>query len=199
MVFTRSKSKQITVLNALSHMLAIVRDNKYSTRKEEYFLTSNQINYQNYLENVRHNQAVESETGRHNVSTETLGFATLGETQRHNVVGESETYRHNVQGENISWYSASENARHNRTSEAQNASSLAESMRHNVASEDTARYSAEAQKATNWYAATEQARHNVRSENVTEAGNEMNFGGGVLGDIMKTATSIYNYGRRKAK
>lgn len=64
-------------------------------------MTSNQIAYNEHLENVRHNKAVEGETQRHNIAYES-------ETNRHNIVSERqgwasifESHRHNVRSENI--------------------------------------------------------------------------------------------------
>lgn len=91
-------------------------------------MTHNQIEFQELKETIRHNQKVESETGRHNVVTEdqgwssiqetkrhnlvnealgygnlALGYDTLSETKRHNIVGETETHRHNVVTEDQGW------------------------------------------------------------------------------------------------
>lgn len=62
-------------------------------------MTSNQIAYNEHLENVRHNKASEHETTRHNVAYET-------ETNRHNVVSERQN-----------WASIFETQRHNRRTE----------------------------------------------------------------------------------
>lgn len=62
-------------------------------------MTSNQIAYNEHLENARHNKAVENET------------------KRHNVVYEGEINRHNVITERQNWASIFETQRHNRRSE----------------------------------------------------------------------------------
>lgn len=84
-------------------------------------MTANQINYQKLKEDRRHNLATESETGRHNVQQEAIGFATVGESRRHNQAAEA-----------INWYTQdwmSTNA----------ANQLAESARHNVEGESLKR------------------------------------------------------------
>lgn len=80
-------------------------------------MTHNQIEFQGLKETIRHNQAVERETGRHNVVTEDQGWSGLQETKRHNLVNEdigyqnitlgyanlNETHRHNVVTEDQGW------------------------------------------------------------------------------------------------
>lgn len=80
-------------------------------------MTANQIAYQNYLENARHNVVGENESRRHNFSTEI-------ETGRHNISTEGETTRHNKKFE-------LETSRHNIATEH-------ETGRHNVATENAA-------------------------------------------------------------
>lgn len=69
-------------------------------------MTHNQIEYQNYKENVRHNKSAEAENYRHNVAGEL-------ETNRHNVAYETETNRHNEVVESQGWETVRENQRHN--------------------------------------------------------------------------------------
>lgn len=73
-------------------------------------MTHNQIEYQNYKENVRHNKSAEEETNRHNVAGEV-------ETKRHNIANETETNRHNVVVESQGWETVRETQRHNIQSE----------------------------------------------------------------------------------
>lgn len=80
-------------------------------------MTANQIAFQNYLENARHNVVGEKESHRHNFSTEV-------ETGRHNISTELETTRHNKVFE-------LETGRHNFVTEK-------ETGRHNVATENAA-------------------------------------------------------------
>lgn len=80
-------------------------------------MTANQIAFQNYLENARHNVVGEQEFHRHNFTTEL-------ETGRHNISTEDETTRHNKKFE-------LETGRHNVATEY-------ETGRHNVATENAA-------------------------------------------------------------
>lgn len=92
-------------------------------------MTRNQIEYQKYLEDKRHNQTVETETNRNNVAGlgETTRYNTLvtSENQKHNRVVEGETGRHNVVTEqqltkqtSINWVAQQETGRHNEAQEA---------------------------------------------------------------------------------
>lgn len=72
-------------------------------------MTANQIRYADLLETQRHNVASEdyynrslSETGRHNVQTEAIGFANVGL----GYANLSELMRHNLVGEDVNWHSA---------------------------------------------------------------------------------------------
>ena len=69
-------------------------------------MTSNQINYLGYAENVRHNKA-----------GELLNKQSLAETRRHNVAYETETSRHNKISESQVWSQIRETYRHNEYSE----------------------------------------------------------------------------------
>lgn len=84
-------------------------------------MTSNQINYWNYVENSRHNKATEYEAHRSNVTTER-------ETQRSNLAREYETSRHNRADESI-------RAEANEITSRYNDRYLNELERHNLASE----------------------------------------------------------------
>lgn len=85
-------------------------------------MTANQIAFQNYLENARHNVVGEKESHRHNFTTEVEtgrhNLSTEAETTRHNTVFELETGRHNVTTEN-------ETSRHNVATENAALSNLA--------------------------------------------------------------------------
>lgn len=73
-------------------------------------MLATQVQYFNVVELRRHNKATESETSRHNVQTEKLGFDTLTETVRHNKAQEqywqdslAESKRHNQVTESQGW------------------------------------------------------------------------------------------------
>lgn len=100
-------------------------------------MTGNQIAYAGLQENIRHNQATESETYRHNVANEQ-------EVLRSNVARETETHRHNVESEKQGWFGLSEDQRHNLATERQNAQMLQETIRHNWSTEGISRISAQA-------------------------------------------------------
>lgn len=80
-------------------------------------MTANQIAYANYVESNRHNLASESETSKHNRTTEDVAYKNWSEVVRHNKVGEGETHRHNVQNELFNIGTLNENIRHNKRSE----------------------------------------------------------------------------------
>ena len=119
MVFTVLKSiLRICRDSARANSFVFVSRRRFA-EKEVLNVTANQINYQKLREDQRHNRAVESETGRHNVQQEAIGFATVGESQRHNQATEAvnwytqnwmkenaanqlaETTRHNIEGESL--------------------------------------------------------------------------------------------------
>lgn len=58
-------------------------------------MTSNQIEFAKHRENQRHNRFTETESKRHNVQEEGIGWGNLGELSRHNRETES-----------INWFSA---------------------------------------------------------------------------------------------
>lgn len=116
-------------------------------------MTTNQIAYENLQEAKRLNTLTTTETKRHNLATEQVGFGTLGETTRHNRMTESidisklgETARHNRASESIDFGKLSESVRTNKANEALRAGELSESNRHNVQVE------------------SETNRHNVQTE-----------------------------------
>lgn len=105
-------------------------------------MTSNQINYWNYVENSRHNQAVETETHRSNVTNER-------ETYRSNRARETETERHNRADEQIRFEA-------NQITSDYNNGYLSEMRRHNQASEENERAKVGAQ-----YYASDTSRANA--------------------------------------
>lgn len=94
-------------------------------------MTNLQIQFQEHLENVRHNKASEGETGRHNLAQESIGWSNVNENVRHNKAVEQfnfdsllESKRHNQQQESINWFSAKSNdtiGRMNAAANSQNA------------------------------------------------------------------------------
>lgn len=92
-------------------------------------MTNNQINYLNYQENSRSNQAKESETQRHNFVTEQetaqhnrlseqVDLGKLAEVHRSNVTAERETQRSNLAREELNRANLRETSRHNLQQEA---------------------------------------------------------------------------------
>lgn len=94
-------------------------------------MTANQINFNNYVETKRHNQATERTQGiqadaaymqaevarsqhqesvRHNLESERVNWWNAQEIARHNVAGEAETQRHNRDTETLNWFSANNDA-----------------------------------------------------------------------------------------
>lgn len=120
------------------------------------------------LATEKHNAAVLAESARHNLETESLGRDTLSETVRHNQAAESETNRHNLSTESIQQYqadtarySALETSRHNLASEV-------ELGRHNLATEAETERSNRAREVENERSnrarEDETNRHNLQSE-----------------------------------
>lgn len=91
-------------------------------------MTANQIAYQKLVEDRRHNRAQESETGRHNIQQEQIGWSDIGEKARHN-----------VQTETVNWYTAE-------TSRGQ----TEEQARHNQATESATEYSNATARGNAW-------------------------------------------------
>lgn len=67
-------------------------------------MTSNQIEFAKHRENQRHNRLTETESKRHNVQEEGIGWGNLGELSRHNRETES-----------INWFSAANLATYQNT------------------------------------------------------------------------------------
>lgn len=134
-------------------------------REEVISMTSNQVAYQNMLEQRRsnvaretetsyHNRNVEGETGRHNLITEGVMQGTLLETSRHNYATENyyasellERHRHNYATELLTGRDISERKRHNIASERNDQgrlmlgySQLGEQRRHSLVSESQMGY-----------------------------------------------------------
>ena len=108
-------------------------------------MTKNQIDYANYKETKRNNEAVLAETNRHNIAGEQFNIANLAETNRHNKAQEglgygnlAETSRHNKAQEHIGYGNLAETSRHNVAGERIDLSKLAETQRHNKATESQA-------------------------------------------------------------
>lgn len=127
-------------------------------------MTTNQIAYENLQEAKRLNTLTTTETKRHNLATEQVGFGTLGETTRHNRMTESidmsklgETARHNRASENIDFGKLSETMRTNKANEVLRAGELSESNRHNVQME------------------SETTRHNVQTERQALANMNLDY------------------------
>lgn len=130
-------------------------------------MTKNQIDYANYKETKRNNEAMLAETNRHNIAGEQFNIASLAETGRHNRAQESigygnlaETSRHNVAGEKIDLSKLAESQRHNQATEIQASAELSEVIRANRARE--ANLAGQLQKDVNSLA--ENVRHNRTSE-----------------------------------
>lgn len=150
-------------------------------------MTTNQIAYENLQEAKRLNTLTTTETKRHNLATEQVGFGTLGETTRHNKMTESidlsklgETARHNRASENIDFGKLSESIRTNKANEALRAGELGESNRHNVQTEsETNRHNVqtETQARRNMYIDydkyAETVRANRSSEEIRRAANRI--------------------------
>lgn len=119
MVFT----EDFKIINGnSSHQLSVDGEfNVQNILERRFEMTSNQINYWNYVENSRHNRAVEIETHRSNVTNER-------ETNRSNLARESETSRHNLADEQI-------RTRANEITSEYNNRYLSELSRHNQATE----------------------------------------------------------------
>lgn len=69
------------------HNLVAEAQNKRNLEIMQYNADTNRMNA---TENIRHNQAVEHETNRHNIVSENQGWAVISETNRHNLVMESQ-------------------------------------------------------------------------------------------------------------
>lgn len=150
-------------------------------------MTTNQIAYENLQEAKRLNTLTTTETKRHNLATEQVGFGTLGETTRHNKMTESidmsklgETARHNRASESIDFGKLSESVRTNKANEALRAGELSESNRHNVQMEsETNRHNVqtETQARRNMYIEydkyAEAVRSNRSSEEIRRAANRI--------------------------
>lgn len=109
-------------------------------------MTSNQIAYQEHLENVRSNMTRERETERDN-------RAKLAETNRSNLVKEKETQRSNLanEAENVRWHkeTSAETKRHNLFGEQLSQSQFEETKRANRVQEAEKERSNRANEASN--------------------------------------------------
>lgn len=137
-------------------------------------MTKNQIDYANYKETKRNNEAMLAEANRHNIAGEQFNLASLAETGRHNKAQESigygnlaETSRHNMAGEQIDLSKLAENQRHNKATESQASAELSETIRANRARE--ANLAGQLQKDIDSLA--ENVRHNKTSELIQNNAN----------------------------
>lgn len=128
-------------------------------------MTHNQIEYYKLQEDIRHNQAGEGETNRHNVETEKYNISTLNESIRHNRVGESETIRHNQAVER-------ETNRTNVANENIKAATLNETIRNNKATLQEATRSHKANEQLQRDTIDESIRHNKETEGESKRHNK---------------------------
>lgn len=124
-------------------------------------MTHNQIEYYKLQEDIRHNQAGEGETNRHNVETEKYNISTLNESIRHNRVGENETVRHNQAVER-------ETNRTNVANEGIKAATLNETIRNNKATLQESTRSHKANEQLQRDTINESIRHNTKTEDVAD-------------------------------
>lgn len=127
-------------------------------------MTHNQIEYYKLQEDIRHNQAGEGETNRHNVETEKYNISTLNESIRHNRVGENETIRHNQAVER-------ETNRTNVANEGIKAATLNETIRNNKATLQESTRSHKANEQLQRDTINESIRHNKQVEDETNRHN----------------------------
>lgn len=139
-------------------------------------MTKNQIDYANYKETKRNNEAVLAETNRHNIAGEQFNLANLAEAGRHNRAQESigygnlaESSRHNKAGEQIDLSKLAESQRHNKATESQARAELSEVIRANRARE--ANLAGQLQNDINSLA--ESVRHNKTSEMIQNNANDI--------------------------
>lgn len=139
-------------------------------------MTKNQIDYANYKETKRNNEAMLAETSRHNIAGEQFNLASLAETGRHNKAQESigygnlvESSRHNKVGEQIDLSKLAESQRHNKATENQASAELSEIIRANKARE--ANLAGQLQKDINSLA--ENVRHNKSAEMIQNNANDI--------------------------
>jgi hypothetical protein len=95
-------------------------------------MLATQVAYQQVVESRRHNMEVESQ-GRRDLD---IKQGNLDEAKRHNTVFETETHRHNIAGEELGWFNAQENRRHNLVGEDIAWFNANENQRHNLVAED---------------------------------------------------------------
>lgn len=110
-------------------------------------MTDIQVKFWANNENVRHNQATEYETNRHNVATENQAANELQETVRSHKMNELlthqqnlETQRHNAATELLGIQTLGETIRHNKLNEGIALFQAQETYRHNVATEKNQQY-----------------------------------------------------------
>lgn len=124
-------------------------------------MTSNQIEFAKHKENVRHNRFTETESKRHNVQEEGIGWGNLGELSRHNRETES-----------INWFSAANLATYQNTM-GQAALEQAGSARSQA---QTASVNAQTRKQELKNAeniTSENVRHNQTTEGISKTANEI--------------------------
>lgn len=134
-------------------------------------MTKNQIDYWNFVENKRHNQAMELYSSGTLNETKRSNLAREEETQRSNLARESETKRSNLANELLGTSRLQEDVRHNQTSEKETSrSNIArefETNRSNVANEiETHRSNVAREVETN--------RHNRADEEIRNDQNIIN-------------------------
>lgn len=123
-------------------------------------MTSNQINYGNYLENQRHNKVSEAETQRHNTTVEDL------------------TRSYNKASIDLGYAQLAETTRHNQAQESYNVSYLNEVTRHNYATESIDASKVQlgyAQVALGYSQLSEQTRHNKQQERLSKYQTDANI------------------------
>lgn len=123
-------------------------------------MTSNQINYGNYVESVRHNKVSETETQRHNTAVEDL------------------TRSYNKASIDLGYAQLAETTRHNQAQESYNISYLNEVSRHNYATESIDASKVQlgyAQVALGYSQLGEQTRHNKQQERLSKYQTDANI------------------------
>lgn len=126
-------------------------------------MTNTQVNYWNFREAVRSNKAIQRETKRHNLASESVSERSLAETARSNLAKEaltreaqSEQKRSNLANESREYSKYLETARSNRAREANDLLSISVAGR---------------QASTSAYLASETARANRARELETNRSN----------------------------
>lgn len=131
----------------------VVESRRHNMEMESQGRTELGIKQGTLDEAIRHNTVFETETHRHNVAGEELGWFNAQENRRHNLVGED-----------IAWFNANENQRHNLVTEDQGQQSINETIRHDKANENIGFANINLGYAN----LREQTRHNKASEAIGE-------------------------------